>query len=101
MIVLIEILSGIAKAIGCFSLVLGASLIFDYSDRQARAHKHKTWQSAMLIVAALGCLYPAYTMIDGLFVNIEPAEKAAFIIVGILCAITYACFFMNMADRDR
>ena len=93
--ILIDIAFGVGRALGCFGLVLGAALIIHYADKKARAHEHKKYQSILLFVSALACLFPAYEMFDGVFATITGVEKAAFIVVAILCAIT---FFMSVSD---
>lgn len=95
-----DIISGIGKALGCFAMVLGAALIIQYADEKSRKHKHKKYQSILLLVTALGCYYPAHEMLDGLFVGMPVAEKAAFIIVALMCALTFFLIICDIASRD-
>ena len=99
--IVISILLGVGRAVGTFALIMGAALIFDYGDKQARAGEHKKYQSIMLLITALACLFPAYEMYDGVLAELHGVEKVSFIIAAILCIITFISFFLSMASREK
>lgn len=99
--IVISILLGAGRALGCFSLLLGAVLIFHYADGKSRSHEHNKYESIMLLVTAIACLFPAYEMYDGVLSELSGAEKASFIAVAILCAISFFCILTRLPEQRK
>lgn len=97
---LLSVILGAGKAFTTFALCMGAALIFNYAAEQSKAHEHKKYQTILLIITSLTCLLPAYNLYDEPVAGMPIAEKVSFIIIAILCIITFISFILSLGNKS-